>query len=91
MDPKHFEPVTTTAEELQLSLQEGKLTSVQVIFQYLHQIKKHNSNGANLNAIISLVPQAKLLATAAVLDAERTQGRLRSALHGIPIVLKVKS
>jgi amidase len=91
MDPKHFKPVTTTAEELQHLLRKGELTSVQIVSQYLHQIEKHNSNGANLKAMISLVPKSKLLTIAAAHDTERARGKVRSVLHGIPIVLKVKA
>jgi amidase len=90
MDPNHFNPVTTTAEELQSLLQKGELSSVQIISQYLHQIETHNSNGLFLKAIVSLVPKQKLLAHAATLDAERARGEVRSALHGIPVVLKVE-
>jgi amidase len=90
MDPKYFDPITITAKGLQDLLQRGEITSVQIVSQYLHQIEKHDSDGAKLNAMISIVPKLKLFTIAAALDAERTRGKVRSALHGVPIVLKVK-
>lgn len=81
MDPKYFDPITAIAEELQTSLAKKKLTSVHIIIQYLHQIGKHNSNGFNLNEMISVVPKAKILAFATALDNERAEGILRSSIE----------
>ncbi|KAK7968843.1 amidase [Apiospora saccharicola] len=80
-----FDPLTTTATTLQKLLQNGAVTSVQIIDRYLMQIERHNPT---LNAFISLAPRDKLLRQAAALDEERQANRCRGPLHGIPIVLK---
>ncbi|KAK8043737.1 amidase [Apiospora phragmitis] len=77
-----FDTLTTTATSLQRLLQEGALTSVQIIERYLLQIEQHNHA---LNAFISLAPREKLLKQAAALDEERRANRCRGPLHGIPI------
>ncbi|KAK8035698.1 amidase, partial [Apiospora marii] len=80
-----FDPLSTNAITLQHFLEEGAITSVQIIATCLTQIERHNSA---LNAFISLAPREKLLSQAAVLDEERRANRCRGHLHGIPIVLK---
>jgi Asp-tRNA(Asn)/Glu-tRNA(Gln) amidotransferase A subunit family amidase len=45
----------------------------------------------HLNAIISTCPPEIAFSLAKQLDDERKQERLRSKLHGVPIVLKVSS
>lgn len=69
-------------------MQDGELTSVDVIDVYLKQIEKHNHNGLKLNGLISVAPREILLRKAARLDQERRNGDARSLLHGIPIVVK---
>jgi len=46
----------------------------------------YDENGARLNAILRVNPLAREEASA--LDRERTQGRVRGPLHGIPVILK---
>ncbi|KAK8087765.1 hypothetical protein PG997_002726 [Apiospora hydei] len=77
-----FDPLTTTATELQQLLKEHEITSVQTIERYLLQIEQHNYA---LNAFISLAPREKLLGQAAALDEERRANCCRGPLHGIPI------
>jgi amidase len=61
-----------------------------VVEAYLDQIERHNRAGLALQAIISVAPRESVLAQARILDEERRQGRkIRSALHGVPIVVKV--
>lgn len=83
-----FNPLTTTAFELQSRLQSGSLTSVQILETYLAQIAKHNHAGQKLNAIINIAPQDSLLAQARKLDQERKEGKLRGPLHGLPTIVK---
>lgn len=65
----------------------GALTSAELVQLYLNRISAYNGpSGLNLNAIISLNPNA--LAQAAALDLERQTTGPRSSLHGIPILLK---
>lgn len=81
-----FNPLTTNATDLQRRLQTNDITSVQIVHKYLDQIERHESA---LNAFISIAPREILLKSAEQLDNERQTGRVRSPLHGIPIVLKV--
>lgn len=83
-----FDVLSTTATQLRELLDHGKLTSVQIVTEYRSQISKHNIHGLGLRAIICTAPEDILLARAQQLDAERASGRVRSPLHGIPIVIK---
>ncbi|KAK4081041.1 uncharacterized protein Triagg1_2573 [Trichoderma aggressivum f. europaeum] len=78
----------TTASDLKDMLNKGLITSRAIVQTYLGQIKRHNSQGMVLNALIDVAPEEVLLGFADVLDAERAAGNLRGDYHGIPIVLK---
>ncbi|KAK5995221.1 putative amidase [Cladobotryum mycophilum] len=78
----------TSAIELGKKLAAGETTSVELVHLHLDQINRHNNQGRRLNAILATLPLEKAIEQAKVLDDERKEGRLRSALHGIPIVLK---
>lgn len=81
-----FNVLTATATELQdLLSSSGSLDSKKVVEKYLTQIQRHN---AYLRAVVSTTPEALLMQRAEMLDAERKQGKIRSPLHGIPILLK---
>lgn len=82
---RSFNPLTTTAQELQSLLSRGSTTSGQIVETYLNQIEKHNER---LKAIISIAPRDSLFAQAQKLDDERNKGNLRGPLHGLPIVVK---
>ena len=77
---------TATIPELQSALAAGRLTSEKLLQTYLARIAAYDQQGPTLNAVILL--NAKALATAKALDAERQAGKIRGPLHGIPIVLK---
>ncbi|KAF2105614.1 amidase signature domain-containing protein [Lophiotrema nucula] len=83
MTTQPFDVLTATAVDLQLLLQQGKLTSVQIVEIYRQHIEKYN---AKLHAIISI--SSNLRTIAADLDHERAEGRVRGPLHGIPIIVK---
>ncbi|OJT10452.1 hypothetical protein TRAPUB_13051 [Trametes pubescens] len=72
--------------ELQDGLQKGVFTSVDLVKAYFARIEEVNHQGPTLRAVIELNPSA--LAQAAELDLERQKSGPRSALHGIPILLK---
>ena len=78
-----------SAVELTSLLSNGSLTSLELVQAYLAQIDAHNHKGLCLNAVISTAPQGLLFDLAKRLDAERATGKLRSPLHGIPIIVKV--
>lgn len=75
-----------TIAELQAKMESGELTARQVAELYLRRIEAVDKAGPFLNSIIEVNPQA--LDIAEKLDAERRAGKVRGALHGIPILLK---
>lgn len=72
--------------DLQAALNAGRITSVELVEQYLARIAQYDQQGPALNSVIRVNTNA--LSAAAALDAERSKGQLRSQLHGIPIVVK---
>lgn len=88
MSSAPFNVLSTTAVDLQQLLANKQITSVQIVRQYFDQIDRHEPF---LNAFISQAPRDKVLRVAAALDEERSNGSVRSAFHGIPIVLKVST
>jgi amidase len=67
-------------------LQNGELTSAGITGMYLDRIAAIDKKGPSLNAVIEINPDA--LDIAVSLDLERKAGKLRSSLHGIPILIK---
>lgn len=84
-----LELLALTAIELERLLSNASLTSRELVQACLKQIEKHNHQGLCLNAIISVAPRELLYGLAEELDAERAAGKIRSPLHGIPVILKV--
>jgi len=80
---KPFNVVETGVPELQKALAEGRITSRQLVVEYLTRIALYEDQ---LKAIITVNP--RVLEEADALDRERAQGRIRGPLHGIPIALK---
>lgn len=76
----------TDIADLQARMASGELTSRHLTQAYLARIAAIDRAGPQLNAFIELNPEA--MRDAVTLDAERRSGRIRGALHGIPIVLK---
>ncbi|KAK7747238.1 hypothetical protein SLS53_001491 [Cytospora paraplurivora] len=77
-----------SAHEYQRLLSTGQLSSVALVNSFLDQIARHNHSGLKLNAVLSVCPRDTAIAQAQRLDQERGQGRVRSSLHGIPIIIK---
>jgi len=77
--------LTATADDLQRLLSSNALTSRQLVLSYLAQIRRHDDY---LKAVINTAPQDLLLRRADLLDDERKAGKVRSPLHGIPVLLK---
>lgn len=73
-------------KQLQAAFAAGHLTSVSLVNYYLERIDRLDKHGPNVNSVIEVNPDARENARA--LDAERRSGKIRSALHGIPILLK---
>jgi amidase len=78
-----FTIVETGIPQLQSALQSGRVTSRQLVAQYLARIATYEDR---INAIITVNPRA--LEEADAMDRERAAGRVRGPLHGIPIALK---
>jgi amidase len=83
-----FDVLVTDCAELQTLLATGQLTSVDIVEAFLAQIKKHNADGLKLHAVINTTPPELALSIAKNLDNERSQGKIRGPLHGIPITIK---
>ena len=80
---KPFTVVETGIPELQTAMAEGRVTSRQLVVEYLTRIGLYEDQ---VKAIITVNPKA--LEEADALDRERAGGRVRGPLHGIPIALK---
>lgn len=72
-----------TIDELQEKLQNGEITSKDLVMMYMNRIGQLDEN---IHSVLELNPDA--LHIAAALDAEREEQGPRSPLHGIPILLK---
>ncbi|MEZ5291662.1 MAG: amidase family protein [Vicinamibacterales bacterium] len=78
-----FSVVEASVDDMQKAMAEGRVTSRQLVEQYLQRIALYEER---VNATIAVNPKA--LEEADRLDAERKAGRVRGPLHGIPIALK---
>jgi amidase len=74
---------TATVVDLQSAMDGGTITSAELVDAYLARIAAYDKR---LNAVREVNPAAR--AQAEQMDAERASGRVRSAMHGIPILLK---
>lgn len=74
-----------TIEELQTAMEEGRVTAKELVQMYIDRINAYDKS-LNLNSIIMINPNA--LEQAEELDRERTEGNVRGALHGIPVIVK---
>ncbi|KAK3941391.1 amidase signature domain-containing protein [Diplogelasinospora grovesii] len=77
--------LTIDARGLQTLLENGNVTSLDLVRQYLAQIQKHDDK---FHAMIQTTPHEILEKTASLLDQERAAGKIRGPLHGIPILIK---
>ncbi|WP_444995600.1 amidase [Aliikangiella sp. IMCC44359] len=69
--------------QLMKMMDNKEITATQLTQYYIQQIKKRNSE---LNAVIAINPKALIVANQ--LDIERSAGKIRGPLHGIPILVK---
>lgn len=83
MTAEAFDVVEASIPEIQEALEDGRVTSRQLVDQYLQRIAKYE---LELNATMAVNPNAQAIAD--TLDAERRAGTLRGPLHGIPVALK---
>src|SRR5579883_2913223 len=78
-----FNVVEATIPEMQAAMAAGRVTSHELVTQYLVRIALYEDL---LHAAVAVNPNA--LKEADALDRERAQGHIRGPLHGIPIALK---
>jgi amidase len=78
-----FPVVEKTIPEMRAAMEQGRLTSRDLVREYLLRLAIHEDR---LNAAITVNPRA--LEEAAERDRERAGGKVRGPLHGIPIALK---
>ena len=78
-----FTVVEAGIPELRAAMEQGRLTSRELVAQYLTRIAFYEDK---LHAAITVNRNA--LEEAAERDRERAQGKVRGPLHGIPIALK---
>jgi amidase len=76
-------PADPTVADLQDLMRAGRLSAEQLVQHYLDRIARLNDE---YHAVVEINPDA--LSIARELDQERAGGRERSALHGIPVLLK---
>ncbi|MFJ7826496.1 amidase family protein [Psychrobacillus sp. NPDC096623] len=75
-----------TIKEIQSAMDNGDLTSKELVMYYLHRIAKYDQDEQNLNSILEINPDAIFIAEA--LDYERKIKGIRGPLHGVPVFLK---
>src|SRR5215510_15956462 len=80
---RKFNVVEDTIPQMQEALKKKRVTSRELVAQYLQRIAMYNDK---LRATIAVNPKA--LEEADQLDRERAKGKIRGPLHGIPVALK---
>ncbi len=83
MESQDFVLEEATIVDLQQAMTLGKLTAVELTKAYIERI---NQLDQRLSSVVEINPDA--LQIAENLDKERKAGKVRSVLHGIPILLK---
>ena len=77
---------SATIAEINEAIDAGALDSQRLVELSLARVAAYDEAGPKINAVLQLNPNA--MAEARALDEERRERGRRSALHGIPIVLK---
>lgn len=75
-----------TIKDIQRAMEEGEITSKELVMYYLYRIAKYDQDGPKINSILEINPDAIFIAEA--LDHERKTKGSRGPLHGIPVLLK---
>lgn len=83
---KDFIDNESSIMELYYALNEGRITSKELVTIYLERIAEFDKSDPKINSIIEINPDALHLAEA--MDNERRLGKLRGFLHGIPVLIK---
>lgn len=81
-----FDVMEKSIADLQGAMVRGAITSRELVQTYLARIEAYDRRGPRINAVVAVNPQA--VSEAEALDRERREKGARSALHGIPLVVK---
>jgi len=84
-----FELDETSISDLQDGMKSGKYTARSITEKYLSRIEAIDKQGPAINSVIEINPDALALADA--MDRERSAGKVRGPLHGIPILVRTTS
>lgn len=82
--PSHF--IGASVAELRAAFDTGLVTSADYVSHCLARVEAYDRRGPTLRAALTLNDAALKIARAR--DAERLAGRVRSPLHGVPVLLK---
>ena len=83
---RDFEFEEVTIQELREAMMSGKQSARAITKSYLERIEEIDRRGPQLKSVIEINPDATAIAEA--LDRERKERGPRSALHGIPVLIK---
>lgn len=81
-----FEIVEATVASTRQALENGEITSERLVLDYMKRIADIDQSGPAINSVLELNPDALFIASA--MDRERRAGRVRSPMHGIPVLIK---
>ncbi len=79
----HAELLETTIFDLQAKMKSRAITSKKLVEMYIERIKEIDPK---IKSVLEINPDALLIAEK--MDKERKKGKIRSMLHGIPILIK---
>ena len=79
----HAEILETTIFDLQAKMKSGELTARKLVEIYSERIREVDPK---IKSVVEINPDA--LAIADKLDKERKKGKIRSMMHGIPVLIK---
>lgn len=83
---QNFQLNEMTIDQLHQNYQSGDLTIAQVVKLYIKRIEQIDQAGPELKSVIQINPGA--IQIARDLDKEYQAGKIRSPMHGIPVLLK---
>jgi amidase len=81
-----FQVAEAGIAEIRLALEDGRVTSVQLVEAYLRRIEAYDRNGPALNAVVVVNDEAPAEASAS--DQRRSRGEVLGPLDGIPYTAK---
>lgn len=81
-----FDVVEKNILEIQEALNSGVISSKELVEEYQNRIKTIDKGEVKYNSILEINPDSIDIAIS--LDKERSEGKIRSLMHGIPVILK---